>query len=257
MNSINGPRDLLLKIVHCPNILSCFHNGRPAHPCGRIIKSQGLLSIDRFQVPEPWSGRLLEAPLLFLSSNPSISETDQYPTRAWEDHEVEAYFEQRFEQWVVDGVRSRQQDGSYSRAVPFWSEVKGRAAELYERAVEPGKDYALTEVVHCKSRNNEGVKQALEECSDRYLSRVLSHSMAKVIVCLGVLVEQIVTEKFAIPSGARVYGPTQICGKIRHVVFSAQPSSAQPRKFSKTLSTDELVRLKAALKATDFNSSYN
>lgn len=114
--------------------------------------------------------------------------------------------------------------------------------------MNPGKDYALTEVVHCKSRKNEGVKQALKECSDRYLSRVLSHSDAKVIVCLGVLVEQIVREKLAIPPGVRVYGPAEISGKIRHVVFSAQPNSNQPRKFSVTLLKEELAELRSALR---------
>jgi hypothetical protein len=156
MNFDEGARNLLLDIVHCPNVLSCFQNRAPPHPCRRIIESQGSRSIDGFQVPEPWSDRLSEAPLLFLSSNPSISGTDQYPTRLWQDQEIEVYFDRRFERWIADGIRTRQQDGSYSQAVRFWSEVKGRAAELYERAVTPRNDYALTEVVHCKSRKNEG-----------------------------------------------------------------------------------------------------
>jgi hypothetical protein len=214
-------RHLLLEIVRCRNVLTCFEDRTPRHPCRKIIESQESRSIDGFQVPEPWSGRLLEAPLLFLSSNPSISATDLYPARSWQDQEVEAYFDQRFERWIADGIGTRQQDGSYSQAVRFWSEVRGRAAELYERPVRPGIDYALTEVVHCKSRKNKGVKGALKECSDRYLSGVLSHSGAKVIVCLGVLVKQVITEKFAVPSAVRVYGPAEICGTSRHIVFSA------------------------------------
>jgi hypothetical protein len=149
MNPDEGARELLLEIVHCPNVLSCLQSPSRSHVCRRIVVSQRSQSIDRFQVPEPWSGRLREAPLLFLSSNPSISETDQYPTRSWRDYEIEAYFYHRFEQSIVGGIRTRQQDGSFSKPVRFWSEVRSRAAELYERAVTPGEDYALTEVVHC------------------------------------------------------------------------------------------------------------
>jgi hypothetical protein len=248
MNPDESARDLLLEITHCPNVVSWFQNRIQNHPCRRIIESQGSSSIDGFQVPEPWSGRLLEAPLLFLSSNPSIGERDEYPSKSWRDQEVEAYFNRRFEQSIADGVRTRQQDGSYSPTVRFWSEVRCRAAELYERAVEPGRDYALTEIVHCKSRRNEGVKQALSECADRYLSRVLFHSHAKVIVCLGVLVRRILTEKFRIPSSVRVYGPADIFGKTRHLVFSAQPNSNQPRRFTVTLLDEELTELRGVLR---------
>lgn len=47
--------------------------------CSAIIDIQGALSWESFQVPEPWSGRLLTTPILFLSSNPSISGTEAYP----------------------------------------------------------------------------------------------------------------------------------------------------------------------------------
>jgi hypothetical protein len=210
MNPDEGARELLLEIVHCPNVPSCLQGLSRSHACRQIVESQRSRSMDGFQVPEPWSGHLFEAPLLFPSSNPSISETDQYPTRSWRDYEIEAYFYQRFQQSIVDGIRTRQ---SYSKPVRFWSEVRSRAAELYERAVTPGEDYALTEVVHCKSRKNYGVKQALKECSDRYLSRVLLHSNANVVVCLGVLVKQVVTEKFRIPPASGFMDPLRFAAK--------------------------------------------
>jgi uracil-DNA glycosylase len=240
--------ELLLEIAHCPNILACFHDRTRSHPCRRIIESQKSPSADVHQVPEPWSGKLSEAPLLFVSSNPSISETDHYPLPSWGDEEVKAYFGDRFEKWITDGRYTRQQDGSYSRAVPFWNEVRGRATELYERTVKPGKDYALTEVVHCKSRNNKGVEAALTECVDRYLPRVLSCSNATVIVALGKFVKQILTDTLGIPRDTRVYGPTEVSGKIRHIVFLAQPNSNQPRRFSAVVSAEELAELRSALK---------
>jgi hypothetical protein len=55
-------------------------------------------------------------------------------------------------------------------AVRFWSAVKQRAKELLpEESVRPGLDYALTEVVRCKSREEVGVAEAAAVCSNRYL----------------------------------------------------------------------------------------
>ena len=43
-----------------------------------------------------------------------------------------------------------------------------------------GLDYALTEVVRCKSRQERGVPEALGTCSSRYLARTLELSAARV-----------------------------------------------------------------------------
>jgi hypothetical protein len=92
------------------------------------------------------------------------------------------------------------------------------------------------------------VEQALNECSDRYLSRVLSYAEARVVICLGELVKRVVAKKFETPLGVQIYGPAAICGKVRYFVFSAQPGSNKPRKFSATLSEQDVARLRHVLK---------
>ena len=187
--------------------------------------------------------------MLFLSSNPSISETELYPRWSWPEDKIRDYFEERFGKWIRDGLYTLQQNGSYSKPVPFWREVRARAAELYEREnVKPGLDYALTEIVHCKSRNNEGVASAVDECANLYLDRVLSSSAAKVIVTLGAIAARIMAEKYLIASGSPVHGPINVGGRDRFVVFLAQPGSNQARKFATSVSTDELAKLRAAMK---------
>lgn len=241
--------EILLEIAQCPNVRECLEDRRQTHPCRRIVLSQQSKTLKEHQVPEPWSGNITKAPLLFLSSNPSISDTELYPRWSWPEDKVRDYFKERFGKWIRDGLYTLQQNGTYSKSVPFWREVRGRASELYERGnVKPGLDYALTEVVHCKSRNNEGVVSAVDECANLYLDRVLSSSAAKIIVTLGGVAARIVAEKYRLASASSVHGPINIGGRDRLVVFLAQPGSNQPRKFTTCVSTDDLAKLRAALK---------
>src|ERR1700730_14295793 len=106
------------------------------------------------------------------------------------------------------------------------AEVRGRAAELYEtQNVTPGRDYVLSEVVHCKSRENEGVELAVEECADRYLSRVLSCAAAKIVVVLGKITARIMADRYGISFASGVQGPAHIAGRDRFVVCLGQPGS--------------------------------
>ncbi len=163
--------ELLREIVQCVNVGICRTNPQQIHPCAAIVGLQMSKSKEDYQVPEPWSGRLEQARILFLSSNPSISETEEYPRGDWPDSKIEDYFVNRFgggkKEWIKDGIHGLQRDGSYGKATRFWVAVRKHASDLLEkdiRSVRPGVDYALSEVVHCKSREEEGVKEALKEC---------------------------------------------------------------------------------------------
>jgi hypothetical protein len=154
--------ELLQEITRCPLIQAWFASPQSPNPCAKIIAFQHTIhqeTLDQHQVPEPWSGNIQQAPILFLSSNPSIDEQEEYPLLSWPDQWIEDFFVNRFsggrKHWVEDGIRDLRLDGS-RRPVRFWIEVRQRAIELLERDVQPGSDYALTEVVHCKSRNEEG-----------------------------------------------------------------------------------------------------
>ena len=93
--------------------------------------------------------------------------------------------------------------------------------------IEPGVDFALTEVVHCKSLMGSGVLEAREFCSKRYLERVLSVSAAKVLVVCGEKARAVVVSRF---------GPTpdlsilSIGGRPRIVTFLAAPAAFGGKK---------------------------
>src|SRR5665213_1026871 len=60
------------------------------HPCRTIVRSQPIPP-ELFQLPEPWVGHIETAPLLFVSSKPSIGD-DKHATRSssseqvWDSH---------------------------------------------------------------------------------------------------------------------------------------------------------------------------
>jgi hypothetical protein len=92
-----------LEIARCPIALSCLENDTSGNLCQAIVQSQAIQTEDEFQVPEPWSGHIATAPILFLSSNPSIAlasyplhDQDDYPHGDWTNDAIVDFFDNRF-----------------------------------------------------------------------------------------------------------------------------------------------------------------
>ncbi len=251
--------DWLHEITHCSNIQHCYDTQQGSHPCSKIISLQRSYphTLDQHQVPEPWSGDIEHAPILFLSSNPSIDENPsigeraEFPLWSWSDEWMADYFTHRYKggrkQWIKNGTHYLQQNGSYSRkSVQFWSSVRKRAQELLGEDVDDGVDYALTEVVHCKSKGEVGVPEALQKCAKLYLQPVVALSGAKVIVVLGTLAEKAVRDEFLIPNGSMV-GPLPIGKRQRYIVFLPHPNAHVPRTFEKCFDKETLQVLRVFL----------
>jgi hypothetical protein len=244
--------DLLHEITRCPNIQLYFSSPQCSNPCAYIISTQHASSIDKLQVPEPWSGDLEHAPILFLSSNPSINDVEEIPLWSWSNEWIEDFYTNRYEggrkQWIKDGKYNLLLDGS-RQIVRFWVEVRQRARELLERDICDGVDYALTEVVHCKSQGEEGVRAALNECSKHYLRKVLELSGAKVIVTLGNTVKETVKLEFGIPASVDVFGPTTIGTHQRYIAFLPHPNARGYRSFEKRIDHAKLQELRDFLRS--------
>ncbi len=222
-NRRKTPQELCEEIACCENICKYFNGGLPCkngkpHPCREIIKSQGQTYPNLFQIPEPWVGHIDKAPLLFLSSNPSIDEKDPYypsfgslcnngkqgeednclfkfktPSETIETTLTD-FYNNRFK-YIIDEdcIRGKKEDkpenDKKNRPVPYWQATKAAALYLYNKedngSIECGCHYALSEVVHCKSKSETGVRKALNECSRKYLKELLRISPAKVVVVYG------------------------------------------------------------------------
>lgn len=243
--------ELLLGIAKCPNVPVCLEGQSPSHPCSKVVASQGSPSLESFQVPEPWNGQLHTAPLLFLSSNPSVSGLEAYPAWSWGDDDIQDFFSNRFgggkRPWVVEGNYALKSDGTRLKATPYWAETRNRASELLGRTAIPGIDYALTEVVHCKSARRLGVPEAVHECARRYLTQVLHASAATVVVVVGKDAAVRVREFFAIRMVSRMVGPSVVAGQLRLLLFLDAPGSAKRRVLAGVLEERQIKQARDLL----------
>ncbi|MEG4217013.1 hypothetical protein QUA27_16500 [Microcoleus sp. Pol14C6] len=242
---------LLNEIAHCPHVNFCIQNPSVEHPCREIVFSQSSSTVNEYQVPEPWSGRIEQAPVLFLSSNPSISSVEDYPRWSWSDDAIDDFFNNRFgggrRLWILEGRKSLQKDGTYSGSVTFWSAVRQRAIELFQRNDTPGSDYAITEIVHCKSVSEIGVQEAQKHCVENYLKKVLEMAAARVVVVLGKRAKEAMQDEFNIPKDVSLFGPIAIGDREKLITFLPHPSAFGIKKFANCLKSEELESLRAFL----------
>jgi hypothetical protein len=246
--------ELLLEITNCPLVADCRRGHRGA--CSRVVGVQAASAWSEHHLPEPWNGELESAPLLFISSNPAIDPRESYPTPTWSDVERIDFFRDRFsggsEAWTSE-FRTLLQDGSYDanpRAGKYWREIHNRAIELLGAGARPGIDYALTEVVHCKSAKNEGVEEARLECGSRYLDRVLEASAARVIILIGSHAWRAFSDRYGGPPAfGGVTDALALPGQERMTVSLPAPGSSQSRKLIHRLSEDELAYARRLVRA--------
>lgn len=232
--------ELLLAITRCPKIAKAWNNA--GHPCRKIVCSQPA---EGFQPPEPWRGHIDIAPILFLSSNPSINENDPFQASSCADAKIIDYYQRSFDRDA--GYISA---SAYS-SVPFWRGVRARATEILGRAATPGTDFALTELVHCKSTREQGVAEAHQTCARRWLDLVLQASGADIIVLLGRQARDHCVARWKLPKGQSAYFGETIGGRRRAVVILPHPNARGKRKVADCVGPDDLERLRALLAERD------
>ncbi len=198
---------LALSVARCPDVAPARLS--LSHPCHDIVTLQSA-DPHAFQCPEPWAGALSTARIAFVASNPSISEAsdagaqeaENYPRESWPDDVIADFMTRRFEgRWATPDGRFRRRNGRLSTPVRFWSAVQNRAEELLDGIADPTRDYVMTEVVHCKSRSEVGVRAAGRHCLERHLERILFASPAPLVVVLGSKARDLLVPEWDLPFG--------------------------------------------------------
>ena len=230
-------RQLASAITRCPEIPRARMSG--GHPCAKIV---GLQREDAFQSPEPWRGHIETAPILFVSSNPSIGGEFTFPPSDWSDERVASYYLGCFDHHVKGQYQFH---GRNYTKVQFWREVRARASELLGRRAVQGEDFAITEVVHCKSTREQGVKEARELCVQRWMEPVIERCAAKVIVVLGQPAKRVCSACWNLDGTRRVHFDVSTPGKDRTVVFLPHPNAREKRKLLHHTTDQERLRLRS------------
>ena len=97
-------RALIIKVARCELIVRAQREN--AHDCHAVVGSQAGTGEGDRQVPEAWAGNLQSSGLVFLSSNPSISEpgpgqplnsAEDYPRVSSTDNAIVEFQGRRFD----------------------------------------------------------------------------------------------------------------------------------------------------------------
>ncbi len=275
-------KQLIDKIVNCKNIAEYYVSTNVKNSCVRIVSCQGVEEKD-FQVPEPWNGNLESAPILFVSSNPSISKIEVYPTKSWVEDDIYDFFINRFEGKWVNNNKGLLKDGTYSKnTTDYWDKITVIASILLNKNKELidsiflskdkneykilvnillkseykaliGRDFALTEIVHCKSTGETGLlKKCINQCFNAYLGEILKLSSAKLIIFLGVKVKQYIKSKYMSNFETienKIY-EINIDGNLKKILFLPSQSNAntrQEKRIIKILTYEKITYLQNML----------
>jgi len=228
-------------------VARCLHGDPPAPPhvgCQPIVSAQQGVGAAQFQVPEPWRGDLVNARLLFVSSNPALDPADDCPTACEPDSALITYYGSGF---PAQFPRNVSRAGVVSaRAVAFWSHLRNRAADCYGVGpvnIVPGTSFALTEVVHCKSNDEFGADAAAAECMRRHFGSVASLSQACVVVIFGRLAARLL----GLNATPAVHDRDWY-GKRRLLAWLPHPNARENRTFAKLYTASQMAMIRDPLR---------
>lgn len=246
--------ELLLAITRCPELGKARADSR--HPCNRVVCAQGP---DDYHVPEPWQGHIETAQILFISLNPGYGGNQVFPTPSWSDEKTIDFFDRRFDQaagWtrcrpgnLID-LRLKDANGSefFSKdAVRHWRHINAYATELLGRAPVFGQDIAMTQAVHCKSKEGYVAKLAMSVCTQKWLHKVLEFSVASVLVLLGNDAKDACARMWGFDKNHRVHFGVNVLGGKRAVVLLPHPAARNKQEFGSYVKRDELQQLRELL----------
>lgn len=147
-------------------------------PYKEIVQNQLDIGVKKMHLPEPWNGHISKAKIMVISSNPSIGVHENFPTKDWEDDEIVDFFDNRFR---------KSDKGSESK---FWKGIAKYTSWIFHEAEEMetlevlDKYVAMTEIVHCKSKDEIGVNECLES-EYPFFSKILKEFKGHIVIFVG------------------------------------------------------------------------
>ena len=192
--------------------------------------------------------------LFFSSSNPSISTHDEYPLWSSSNENILDYFNNRFgggkKIWIKDGIKALKKKGAYHKFTMYWAFVRKYSKEILNREAVPGVDYALSEVVHCKSKSEAGVAQASNECAKKYLQDFLNVTNPKVLFVVGKLAGEVIRTQLRIAEKTTFLTSYRCGNKTMCIVFIPHPNSRGLKKLENILCSQQIEYLQSLFRTS-------
>lgn len=241
---------LIRSITNCPNIKAIYKG--EDNCCSKIVRLQkdNGVNFEAFKGPEPWNGKLNKAKILIISSNPGIADNELIPTRDWCRKKKIDFYQNRFsskENWVNE-LRAKLINGFYSNKISNWTQTKKRMDYLFGNGTKIGEDYALLELVHCKSKKEYGVQSSIEECTKRFFDKIIKITPAKVLIIIGDHAINYICNRYHIDEDFNGYGLYQTALSIekiyRLLIFLPHTNYYGRRKAEYFVNANETQRIR-------------
>lgn len=193
-------KNLLLKIARNPEPQDIFDKLKKGKTVDssytEIVKAQIDFGLKQMELPEPWSGHLSKAKLMFIGTNPAVADLnkEQVPTAKWDDEDICDFFDNRWINFSKPGALN-----------PTWIGMIKFTDLLIENCqklkgcnkIHDGGSYSSTDMnkladlvvcvdcVHCRSDNSVGVDDCLGIEVETWLPSILEKFTGNVIVLHG------------------------------------------------------------------------
>lgn len=132
----------------------------------------------------PWLGHLGNCSILVIMSNPSLWHKETCPFTD-DTRDLVAHFNSKFDHTPGSELCRFVPSGGFSKTVMAWERLVDNLSLYTGQKLELGADIALTYSVHCHSKYQIGVREALSECVDCWMDEVISASSANLLVVCG------------------------------------------------------------------------
>jgi hypothetical protein len=248
-------KKLMRELINCKNI-DKYYNGEIC-PCKEIIGIQGIEDKLDFQLPEAWNGDLENKEIVFISSNPSIDNEEEYPTGKWREEDVIDFFNNRFNGKWTKNNKTLKKDGTFAlKQVNFWNRIENRLNDIYRisginKINKIGKDFAIFEIVRCKSIGENGITpNIIGQCANLYLEKTLKAAKSlKILIVVGSVARNYFINKFNLENNfntvpAYFYGKIDIYGKEIYLIFIPHTNARGNHKITTDTANIEQLKLK-------------
>lgn len=206
--------ELLLSISHCEEVEKALNDS--IHECHEIVSFQ---KGEKRHLPEPWNGDINTADILFISSNPSYCDKETaFPDKHSDNDYIIDFFLKRFE------------DPQYNS--PFIKGIKKCASWLLNNS-DPAiikKKICCTNIVHCKSTSQKGVKKSCKKCSEKWIAKVLQEFHGEYIFVIGRIAQKMIDENLL-----------KQRPNVKKVLFVPHPSGWTRNRYTDAFIRDSII----------------